>query len=138
MVSFVVPPLGEHADPSHLVGVPSTLMADALVELMAPYASWPPRRDELEALEDWLQLGAEVWNATVVAKDGAACALGLARLATSLDEEEPLLLVHEIAKRKFALFASDRRQVSAVRVVMRDGRATVETASFVYVSRASK
>jgi hypothetical protein len=46
--------------------------------------------------------------------------------------------VFEIARRKFAQFAMDRRRVAAVRVIAKDGRATVEATSFAYVSSASK
>mgnify|MGYP003444450789 CR=1 FL=1 len=57
----------------------------------------------------------------------------LERLAADLDEEEPLGLVKEIARRKFAHFASDRRRVAAVRVIVRDGRGTVEATSLAHV-----
>jgi hypothetical protein len=113
-------------------------MSDALVELMEPYIAWPPSPSELADLDAWLQLGAEVWNVTVEAKDGFACAQELACLAAELDDEDPFGLVQEIARRKFTHFAWDRRRVAGVRVVAKDGWATVEAASIAYVPAASR
>lgn len=138
VVRFVLSPTGHEPDLDLLAKVPSTLMSDALVELMEPYIFWPPAPDELDALEAWLQLGADVWNVTVEVKDGTACALELARLAADLDDEDPFSLLQEIARRKLTRFAGDRRRVAAVRVVAKDGWATVEAASLAYVSRASR
>lgn len=128
-VRLVLSPDGKEPDPARLAEIPSTLMSDTLVELMRPYISWPPAPDEIDELEAWLRLGADVWNVTVEAKHDVACVRDLERLAADLDEVEPFGLVKEIARRKFAHFASDRRRVAAVRVTVRDGRATVEAAS---------
>jgi hypothetical protein len=92
----------------------------------------------LDELAAWLQLGADGWNATVEAKDGATCAQELARLADELDDKDPLGLVQEIAYRKFARFAGDRRRVAAVRIIAKDGRAIVEATSFAFVAGASR
>jgi hypothetical protein len=45
-----------------LAEIPKTLMSGALVELMRPCISWPPAPDELDDLEAWLRLGADIWN----------------------------------------------------------------------------
>jgi hypothetical protein len=132
-VRLVLSSEGKEPDPRRLAEIPKTLMSDALVELVRPYISWPPAANELDELEAWLRLGADVWNVTVEAKDSAACMRQLARLAAGLDEEDSLSLVQEIAHRKFARFASDPRRVKDVRVVERDGRATVEAASLARV-----
>jgi len=137
-VRFVLSSQRQDTDPARLAEVPSTLMSDALVELMQPYIEWPPAPAELDALEAWLRLGADVWNITVEAKDGAACARGLARLAADLDEDDAVGLVQEIARRKFAGFAKDQRRVATVRVTARGGRAFVEAASLAFVPGASK
>lgn len=137
-VRLVLAPEGLEPNPSRLREISAALMSDALVELMRPYIRWPPAPSELSELEAWLRLGADVWNVTVEAKDGAACAGGLARLAADLDEEEPFDLVQEIARRKFVLFSRDLRRVAAVRVIARDGIATVEATSFAYIPGAPK
>jgi hypothetical protein len=113
-------------------------MSDALVELMEPYFYWPPARDEMDDVMAWLQLGADVWNITVDAVDAEACRHRLARLASELEGEDPIGLVEEIARRKFARFGYDRRRVAAVRVVEKGGFATVEAASFMSVPSASR
>jgi len=137
-VRFVLSPEGQEPDPDRLAEIHSTLMSDALVELMEPYIVWPPAPDELDDLEAWLHLGADVWNVTVEANGGMGCARGLARLAADLDDEDPFGLVQEIARRKFARFAMDQRRVAAVRVMARDGRATVEATSLAYVPAVSR
>jgi hypothetical protein len=133
--TIVVSPDGREPD---LAQLPSTLMSDALVELMEPYFYWPPTRDELADVEDWLQLGADIWNVTVEAKGAEACGRELARLAAELEVEEALGLVEEIARRKLARFAYDRRRVASVRVVEKEGLATVEATSMMYVPAASR
>ena len=132
----VLSPDGQEPDLDRLAEVTSTLMSDALVELMQPYISWPPRPSELDDLEAWLRLGAEVWNVTVEAKDAATCVRELARLAADLDHEDPLGLVQEIARRKFARFAEDRRRVADVHVAARGGHAVVEATTLAYVRGA--
>ena len=138
VVRLVLSPEGRDPDPDLLAKVPSTLMSDALVGLMEPYIVWPPAPSELAALDAWLQLGAEVWNVAVEAKDGLACAQALARLAAELDDEDPFGLVQEIARRKLTHFAGDRRRVAGVRVVAKDGWTTVEATSIAYVPAASR
>lgn len=128
-VRVVLAPEGHEPDPARLAALPSTLMSDTLVELMAPYIFWPPAPDEIGELAAWLELGAAIWNVTVEARDGAECARGLARVAGELDDEDPLGLVAAIARRKFARFPHDRRRVTAVRVILKDGRAWVEAAT---------
>ena len=135
---LVLSPEGRGPDPARLAEIASTLMSDALVELMQPYIAWPPAVEELDELEAWLRLGADVWNVTVEAQDGAACSRGLEWLAASLDQDDAFGVVQEIAHRRFVRFANDRRRVAAVRVTMRDGRATVEATSFAYVPGRSK
>jgi hypothetical protein len=78
-VRLVLSPEGQEPDPARLAEIPKTLMSGALVELMRPYISWPPAPDELDDLEAWLRLGADIWNVTVKAKDGAACARDLGK-----------------------------------------------------------
>ena len=133
--TVVIAPEGTEPD---LARIPSTLMSDALVELMEPYFYWPPARDEMDDVMAWLQLGADVWNITVDAADPEACRQRLARLATELEGEDPIGLVEEIARRKFARFGYDRRRVAGVRVVEKGGFATVEAASFMSVPGASR
>lgn len=133
--TVVISPEGTEPD---LARIPSTLMSDALLELMKPYFYWPPARDELEDVMDWLQLGADIWNITVEALDAEACRRRLARLATEVEDDDPIGLVEEIARRKFARFGYDRRRVASVRVVEKEGYATVEAASFMYVLGASR
>lgn len=126
---WFVSPEGLEPDRDCLAEVPATLMSDTLVELMEPYIRWPPGRTDLDDLEDWLELGAAVWNVTVKAKDSAACSQGLAQLATELEAENAARLVEEIARRKFCLFPMDGRRVLAVRVAMKGDLATVEAAT---------
>lgn len=126
---WVLSPDGLEPDAGRLAEVPATLMSDTLVELMEPYICWPPASDELEDLEQWLQLGASVWNVTVEAKDRAGCVRGLARLAAELEVENAIGLVEEIAGRRFSLFPMDRRHIVAVRVVAKEGRVWVDAAT---------
>lgn len=62
LVRLVLSPEGQEPDPARLAESPKTLMSGALVELMRPYISWPPAPDELDDLEAWLRLGADIWN----------------------------------------------------------------------------
>lgn len=133
-VRMVLSPDGREPDPVLLEQGFSTLMSDTLVELMAPYIHWPPASHELDDLEDWLHLGAEVWNLTVEASDELAYQHGLKQLAAELEEEDALVLVEEIATRKRALFARDQRRVMGVRVIdNNNGRTIVEAATFLSV-----
>src|SRR3970040_352098 len=65
VVRLVLSSEGREPGADLLAKVPSTLMSDALVELMASYVCWPPAPEELDDLRGWLQLGADVWNVTV-------------------------------------------------------------------------
>lgn len=135
---WMLSPQGCEVDSKRLTELPSMLMSDVLVELLAPYIAWPPASDELADLEAWLELGADVWNVTVEAEDGAECAGELVRLAAELDHPDAFEIVAEIARRKFGRFASDQRRVASVRVIAKNGRATVETASVAYLSGRSR
>ena len=138
VVRMVLPPDDREPDPGLLAEGFSTLMSDTLVELMAPYIHWPPARHELDDLEEWLHLGAEVWNVTVEASDGMAYQRALTQLAAELDEEDALALVEEIAARKRELFARDRRHVLGVRLIEKNGYTSVEAATFLSLPGTSR
>jgi hypothetical protein len=135
-VQLVVSPEGVTPDLDRAAELHATRMSDTLVELMKPYIPWPPAPDEIEELEDWMSLGAGVWNIVEEARDAAACTQALTELAAQLDGDDVLELVEAIARRKMVMFPRDRRRIAAVRVVHENGRATVEAMSFGYVPPA--
>jgi hypothetical protein len=114
-------------------------MSSALLKLMEPFVPWPPHPSELPEVEAWLALGAEVWNLTQRATSGQHLWEGLEQIAQDWedwdlpDEDDPVSVIAEIAKRKLQLFAADPRMVGAVRVRADGGIANVEAASFGYV-----
>lgn len=130
-VAVVVPPAGRSIDPArYLAKVPAGRLSDALVELMKPYIPWPPRPEELDELETWLQLGAMVWNAVVEGHNSCAgpdFGRWAKRLGEGVGQHQETLreLVEKVAERKRALFPQDRRIVAKVEVVAEGGRATV-------------
>lgn len=111
-------------------------MSDALLGLMEPYFWWPPARGELEEVEEWLELGAAVWNATLRATTSAELHDALNAVVDEVqlpEEDDPAALVEEIAMRKLRLFADDYRLVGTVRVRADGGNATVEAVSLAYL-----
>jgi hypothetical protein len=108
------------------------LMSDALLELMEPYATWPPTPSRLVELQTWLELGAAAWNATVESRDVVELEAALRKLATSVKVpagEVPLELLEEVATRKLTLFPMDPRRVGVVKVWAEGGRAYIEATS---------
>lgn len=111
-------------------------MSDALLRLMEPYVWWPPQPSEIEDLQTWLELGADVWNATVEAKTVEQLREKLAAIVGEWDlpdEEDPAALVEEIASRKLRLLARDWRHVESIEVRAEDGRATVQAMTTAYL-----
>lgn len=114
-------------------------MSNALLKLMEPYVPWPPHPSELREVEGWLELGADVWNATVRATSGPQLCESLERIAQDWEEwwlpgeDDAGSVIAEVAKRKLRLFAADPRIVGDVRVRAEGRIANVEAFSFGYV-----
>jgi hypothetical protein len=129
-----------HAHDEHVLAqataLHATAMSDSLTTLIEPYVSSPLRADELEDVIWWLDLAAAVWNVTVREHDDARLVDALARLAVEVDDDDPLALVTEIARRKLMMFPSDRREVIGVRVHAESGMAHIEAASVAHVRRS--
>ncbi|MBI5478242.1 MAG: hypothetical protein HY906_05260 [Deltaproteobacteria bacterium] len=112
--SMILTSDGRPPDPDQVAALAALgTMSDALLRLMEPYVSWPPHPSEIEELATWLQLGADVWNATVVAATGEQLQEQLSVIVSERelpDVEDPVALVAAIACPASITF-STRRQL---------------------------
>lgn len=112
-------------------------MSDALLKLIQPYIDWPPCADEIAELEEWLAVGAAVWNATVQAKSGTELRERLSLIADQWEfpngRTHRWRLVEEIAVRKLEILAEDYRVVGDVQVRVEGSRATVQAVSVAHL-----
>lgn len=119
------------------IELPVTRLSDSLVELMEPYIPPPWSRDELDLVETWLILVAQVWNLTVVDEplERDRTVARIARLASEVGIElaDVPSLIETIAARKRRLFASDLRKVLNVELTEEEGRSVVRAAGAWYV-----
>lgn len=110
-------------------------LSDALLEVMKPDLRYPPKASELDLLRAGLQVGAEVWNATLDVDEArrAQTLLDIARRIEPAIHRGPLearlRFVIDIADRKRALYPDDDRHVTAVNVEPRGKNVLITAAS---------
>lgn len=134
---IVMVPRGHGAPSPSEIELPVTRLSDSLVELMEPYIPSPWSRDELDLVETWLVLVAQVWNLTVVddPMERDRTVARIARLAPEVDiaAADVPSLIEAIGARKRMLFASDIRKVLNVELTEEEGRSVVRAAGAWYV-----
>ena len=122
------------AVPSEIT-LPATRLSDSLCELMEPYIPTPWSRDELDVVETWLILVAQVWNLTVVDDpvERSRIFARLDRLGRTVGIEDDLpSIIDTIAAQKRRLFPTDVRMVVNAEITDDDGHATVRAAGAWY------
>lgn len=118
-------PTRTRAPADALRGNPSGPLSDSLLRVMEPYILWPPTPDEIDELEDELQFGATVWNATAQSTDPTRTASLLEsvvqKFSTGDPHDDKALRAHitEIAERKRRLCPGDPRKIVRIEVVSR-------------------
>lgn len=133
---IVMVPTGHGAPAPSEIALPVTRLSDSLVELMEPYIPSPWSKDELDRVERWLVLVAQVWNLTVVddPMERDRTVARIARLApvVDIDAADVPSLIETIAIRKRRLFAADIRKVLSVELAEEDGCSVVRAAGAWY------
>jgi len=116
-------------------------LSDALLEVMKPDVDFPPRASELHLFRTALEIGAEVWNATLDTDDARRArtlldiALRIQPLTHRGSAEERLRFVIDIADRKRALFPNDQRRVTSVGVEPRGKNKQITASSAAFLPR---
>lgn len=119
-------------------------LSDALLAVMKPDLRYPPKANELNLLRAGLDVGAEVWNATLD-EDEVRRAQTLLDIARRIEPavhrgpvEARLRFVIDIADRKRALFPDDDRHVTAVNVEPRGTDVLITAASRAFRPRKAQ